>query len=95
MSNIPLRAGTLSRFCIESLKSANSVGNINTAEPQQKKKKECDSRRKGLLPLGTGGCLDYTYIYTIYFLFGINWKKEGSRIFFPLGGRGGAAPSVA
>ena len=58
MSNIPLRAGTLSRFCIESLKSANSVGNINTAEPQQKKKKECDSRRKGLLPLGTGSCLD-------------------------------------
>ena len=56
MSNIPLRAGTLSRFCIESLKSANSVGNINTAEPQQKKKKECDSRRKGLLPLGTGSC---------------------------------------
>ena len=31
--------GNLPRLCIGSLKSANSVGNINTAEPQQRTKK--------------------------------------------------------
>ena len=50
----------LSRLSIGSLKSANIIGNINTAESQQKNGKQVHNRRKGSAPLGPGGCLDYT-----------------------------------
>ena len=46
-------------FCIWSW---NSVGNMNTAESQQKNKKQFAS--KGSRPLVAGSCMDYTYIYT-------------------------------
>ena len=44
-----------------SLKSANSIGNINTAESQQKNRKQFTSRRKGSPPLGPGSFLFCTY----------------------------------
>ena len=47
-----MRTGTLSRFCIGSLKSANGVGNINTAKSLQKNTKQYVSRQKGSPSLG-------------------------------------------
>ena len=37
-----------------SLKSAKSVGNINTADSAQKNRKEFASKQKGSFPLGAG-----------------------------------------
>ena len=62
MLNFGHRAGTPSRFCIGSLKSVNSVGNINKAKSLQKNRKHFASRRKGSSPLGPGSCLYYTFV---------------------------------
>ena len=60
----PHRAGALSRFCIGSLKSANSVGNINTVESLQKNtKQQFASRQKGLCHFWQ---LSGLYIYSLY-----------------------------
>ena len=50
------------------MKSANSVGNINTAESLQKNRKQFASCQKGSPPLKPGSCLDYTYVYTSTFI---------------------------
>ena len=61
------RSGTLSRYCIGSLKSANSIRNINTAEPLQKKTKQFASRRKLSRPLGLSKCL-LKHLLRYYFI---------------------------
>ena len=53
----------LSRFCIGSLKSANSIENINTTESLPNNIKQFANRRKGSPPLRPGSCLDYTFIF--------------------------------
>ena len=60
------KAGILSRFCIGSWKSANSVGYINTAEYQQKNRNQFNCRRIESSPLGSDSCLNYTLIIPFF-----------------------------
>ena len=52
--------GPCPEFGIGSLKSAQNVGNINTAKSLQKKRKQFSSKRKGSPSLRAGSYMDYT-----------------------------------
>ena len=54
----PLGGDSVTILCIGSLKRANSVGHINTAEFLPKNRKQF-VRWKGSPALGPGSCLDY------------------------------------
>ena len=72
-------------ICIRSWNSANSIGNINTAESLKKNRKQCVSRRKGSPILGPVSWLDYKFIpkWTNKIL---RWKGTISFFFLKMGG---------